>query len=386
MGKRRYELDTRVLTIFFFVAMPFVAFGSFVVVNMARGQLQDQLGADLGQRAIESRLLLERYLSDQVTHLHLLAIDPQVRDALAKPRPAEDPHKLESGWTSNDPKLTAAIVQSPLGQRLRDLAQVASGYVLTQVVDARGTLLASTARGGRVLNAETAWFKFLASREYLEAKAFVGDIQRPAGGGPAVLEIAYPVLAADGRFQGALRVVIDAAEVYEILAPTRVSRSNVSYVFPDAPAAFLVRAEDGVILAGEDAAAVLSQPYAGFASLQAAQRERRGYWIVPEVQPVPGGPGRPVPARLVAYTPFSSFPNAESSASWLVVVDRNLAQATAPIQNVTRYLWLHFIGAFSAVILLALYFSFKLEQPVIEEELHLHEQHVPSSMRSGVES
>jgi hypothetical protein len=32
------------------------------------------------------------------------------------------------------------------------------------------------------------------------------------------------------------------------------------------------------------------------------------------------------------------------------------------------------------VILLALYFSFRVEKPVIEEELHLHEEHIPSGV------
>ena len=39
MAKHKYYLDTRVLTAFFFAAMPFVAFGSFIVVNMAKNQL-----------------------------------------------------------------------------------------------------------------------------------------------------------------------------------------------------------------------------------------------------------------------------------------------------------------------------------------------------------
>jgi hypothetical protein len=38
------------------------------------------------------------------------------------------------------------------------------------------------------------------------------------------------------------------------------------------------------------------------------------------------------------------------------------------------------------VILLALYFSFKLERPVMDEKLHLHEEHVPAGMRSNTES
>jgi hypothetical protein len=34
-------------------------------------------------------------------------------------------------------------------------------------------------------------------------------------------------------------------------------------------------------------------------------------------------------------------------------------------------------------LLLALYFSSKLEAPIIEAALHLHEEHVPSSYRAA---
>ena len=44
MAKRRHELDTRVFTIFLLIAIPFVAFGSIVVVTMARGALHDSVG------------------------------------------------------------------------------------------------------------------------------------------------------------------------------------------------------------------------------------------------------------------------------------------------------------------------------------------------------
>jgi hypothetical protein len=35
------------------------------------------------------------------------------------------------------------------------------------------------------------------------------------------------------------------------------------------------------------------------------------------------------------------------------------------------------------VILLALYFSLKLERPIMEEALHVHEEHVPAGFRSA---
>jgi len=56
------------------------------------------------------------------------------------------------------------------------------------------------------------------------------------------------------------------------------------------------------------------------------------------------------------------------------------------VSHVTRYLWWHFIGAFASVFLLALYLSLRQETPIIETELHLHEDHVPPSMQRRAEN
>jgi hypothetical protein len=87
------------------------------------------------------------------------------------------------------------------------------------------------------------------------------------------------------------------------------------------------------------------------------------------------------PARLIGFSPIDQVPN----VNWMVTVEQDLDEALAPINSVTRYLWVHFIGVFATVVLLALYFSFKLEKPVMEEELHLHEEHVPAGMKKAVE-
>ena len=46
MAKQRYYLDSRVLTAFFLAAMPFVAVGSFFVVNQAKNHLRDSVGGE----------------------------------------------------------------------------------------------------------------------------------------------------------------------------------------------------------------------------------------------------------------------------------------------------------------------------------------------------
>ena len=108
---------------------------------------------------------------------------------------------------------------------------------------------------------------------------------------------------------------------------------------------------------------------------------RRGSWALPEQRAeATDTTAASEPARLVGFSPVDQFP----TAKWLVAVEQDQVEALAPVDGITRYLWIHFIGVFATVILLAVYFSFKLEQPVMEEDLHLHEEHVPASASHAV--
>jgi hypothetical protein len=73
------------------------------------------------------------------------------------------------------------------------------------------------------------------------------------------------------------------------------------------------------------------------------------------------------------------------NVKWLVVVEQSLAEALSPVEGVTRYLWFHFAGALATILLLAAYISFKLERPVMEHDLHLHEEHVPTGGKAAAE-
>jgi hypothetical protein len=372
MAKWRYELDTRVLALFFLVAMPFVAVGSFIVVRMARAALRDSLGAAIEQRAIETKLLVERYVAGNVVQMRLLSLEPQVRDALASSTAApggDELRRLEQAWASGDAKLVASVAANPVGARMRDIITVNPGFKLLQLVDARGRLVATSARGGRVWNAEAPWFKGVLAAE---GRAWMSDIQRPPGGTVAFFEMGYAVThPADGRWLGAIRAVVDPLDLYAVLAPVRVGRTGH---------AVLLRASDGTVLASDETDRVLVTKFPGFRFLEAARNERKGFWVTDEIRENLAPDGRPVlvePARIVGWSPVDQVPNVQ----WLVTVEQDLSEALAPITGVTGYLWVHFIGVFATVILLAAYFSFKLEKPVIEEELHLHEEHVPKAAK-----
>jgi hypothetical protein len=393
MAKQRYYLDTRVLTAFFFAAMPFVAFGSFIVVNQARNQLRESVGTSLEQRAVQTKLALEQYLGEQVVHLRLLALDAEVQKALAAPvRPVveAEARQTEQAWASGkDAKLNASILETPLAARLKPLVLVRPVVKQIQVLDSAGRVLAASGRGGRLFYGEVEWFKDLAN-QLGGPEVHVGEIYRPAGSTVNLLEIAYPVRTSDDIHLGAVRAVLDAGDLYTVLAPVRIGRTGH---------ASLLRSTDGLVLASDESERILKVPLPGFESLRNAvegfpmaqpgqeifgrARLHRGYWTMPEVKATDAaGPGIVVePARVVGFSPIDQIPD----VNWLVIVEQDLSEALAPINGVTRYLWFHFIGVFATVILLALYFSFKLEQPVMEEDLHLHEEHVPAGMKKAVE-
>jgi hypothetical protein len=367
MAKQRYELDSRVLTIFFFVAIPFVVLGSFLVVSMARGRLETALGQNLEQRALETKLWIERYVGDQIVHLRMLAYDPLVRQTVvAGGAHASVPDRIESAWTSGaDAAALGPVLQSPLAGHLRDVVRLRSSLVLVQVADVHGHLVASSSRAGRFANADAPWFQALAANAV--ERPFVGDIRDFPGSSQPMLELAYPILDSEGAVLGGVRALVDAGDLYTVLAPVRIGRTGH---------AVLLRSTDGVIVASDDLQAGARIVFPGFESVRnVIEREKRGYWTIPAIEK----DGAVVePARMAGFSAVDQVPGMK----WLVAVEQNADEAGAPISEVTRYLWIHFVGVFGTVILLALYFSFKLEKPVIEDELHLHEEHLPRGLPS----
>ncbi len=369
MPKKKHELDTRVLAVFLMAAAPFIAFGAFVVVNMAKGELRESAGRALEQRAVQTKLSLEGHVGELLVHLRLVALDPRVLGLVAAPpRGGQGPSPLDSA----------------VAERLRHIAQVRPAFKLLQVVGTDGDVRAASGRSTRLHHAESAWFKALAGDDGVGA--FVGDVARPSGAQTPVLEVACPVRGPDGAFRGAVRGLVDAADLYAVLGPVRVGRTGH---------AVLLRSTDGLVLASDESERILRDPLPGWPSLHGAVEgfplaeqgealfrsagHRQGYWRIPEVKTrTPDGKDTVVePARLVGFTPVDQIPNVQ----WLVAVEQDLAETMAPVASVTRYLWWHFLGIFTIVILLAVYFSLKVEGPVIAEELHLHEEHLPAAMR-----
>ncbi len=375
MAKRHYRIDSQLLTLSFFVAMPLVAFGAFIVVSIARGTLQDSLGHTLEQRAVQTRILIERYVGDQVFHVRLISLEPEVpaailgagRDTASRsPRPGAWPRAAS-------PRPSAApVLTSPLAGMLRQTVRIAPALRLLQIIGTDGRVVAASAPTARSTLTDTPWYKRMA-REGLPGPYIAGPWRAP-GGSDAFIEIVYPVWHPDtGEWIGAVRAFVASSDLTGVLTPVRIARSEH---------ALLLRGSDGLILASDENDGVLVDTYPGFPTLQAALAARRSYSVVPGARPASDdAKGGATPARLAGLSPVEQIPGVD----WLVVVERDQSEALAPVADVTRYLWWHFIGALASVFLLALYLSLRQATPVIPEGLHIHETHVPPSMHGADE-
>jgi hypothetical protein len=350
------------------------------------------VGASLEQRAVQTKLALERHLGEQVLNLRVLGLEPVVHEALEEPvtpLTEEDARRLNEAWNAGDASLQEAVLENPLAARLRSVSALRPGLRSLQLVDRSGRVIAASGPGGRIAHSESAWFKELSSQEG-EAQSWIGDVQRPQGQTHNFLEMAYPIWDDDVIFRGAVRGLLDASDLYGVLAPVRVGRTGH---------ATLIRTTDGMILASDEGDRILAASFPGYASLAGAlegfpmatdaeaifgkSRVRRGYWTIQEVtREVDGRAVVVEPARVVGFSPVDQI----LGVQWLVVVEQDQDEALQPIAGITSYLWIHFIGVFATVILLALYFSFKLEQPVMDDDLHLHEEHIPSSLKARAEA
>ncbi|MBN2370046.1 MAG: cache domain-containing protein [Vicinamibacteria bacterium] len=374
MIRKRYRFDTHFLTLAFFVIMPLVTFGAFFVISIAKDKLQTTVGRSLEQQALETKIVLERYIGDRIVHLRLLSQNPMVMNAVLD-RSHLSPNqmsRLESAWQNGRPlELTAPFLATPLAARLRETTSLLPAIRLLQVVNADGLLVSSSARSGRLDLRDRTWFAAMAREEF--NGAYVGEIQRTTTRAPGYLEIAYPVFHPQaGYWIGAVCGVISAGDLYAVLAPVRIGYTG---------RALLLRASDGMILASDETERVLRDTFSGFSSIRTSMQARQGYWIVPRQSEWSrsSGVSYTEPARLIGFTLVDQLPGVR----WIVVVEQSLDEATAPVRDVTRYLWIHFLGALAAVALLSTFLSLRQERPIIEEALHIHEDHVPPSMQAG---
>ena len=192
------------------------------------------------------------------------------------------------------------------------------------------------------------------------------------GADPGALILARPISNPDsGDSLGLVVAELDAERMFMSVTDFRLGETGRACLFDR---------RSGRLLAGRRTECGAGELYARLEDIARAQNQGIRYFLA-EVQ----GPDSfdRADALLVAYATPELVRNMPE-LDWVVAVEQSLEEAHAPLEPLFRDLVLYFLLMSGLVLTLAAYMTFKLERPVTDVELDLHEEVSGKSSAAGL--
>lgn len=364
--KTKYYLDLRLLAIFgVLAALPLLG-GFFLIQGSARVRLIESIGQDFSKFADYAASSIDQAVSREVVLLSALGKSPDLIRAAAeasrKYAPATNPSerllKREQEWEKygpDHPQVKAVLETEPS----RHLASVVSDSEVHEeltLLDAAGAVIAASRKPARFYFGDRPWFREALAGAEGEGSIAFSDVRRFRELDQDVIAIAWPVRDTASEIVGVLRAVVDTRTLFQAIDGFRFGKSGH---------ALLIQG-DGEVLAGTVTECVSQGRYQGIEEYRRAAQEKAAYFVS-GVTPT----RRTEKAELVGYA-RPQIASSQAHLDWTVFVEQPLGEAHAPLAALNRDLILYFLGMGVAVLLLAFYVSFKLEEPVTDIEMDLH--------------
>ena len=355
-----YFLDLRVLAIFGVIAALPLAVGFFLISGSARVSLGESIGRDFANLAQHAASNVDDAVYREVLHLSVIGTSPDLIESVRASnrryqemiRPSEALEAGATGWSELTPEHPSvrALLDQPASRHLQNVVAASGLYHEMFLVDYNGAVVAASKKPLRSYYGNRPWFRKSIVGATGKGEVAISDVRRFREIDTDVIAMSWPVRAeTPGEPFGVLMAVVDTQSLFQSVTGLR---------FGDSGHALLVQ-ENGEVLAGNASERVFTERYHALEDYQRAVKERRSYFV--------SGTGG---SQLIGYGQSQlafSYPELD----WVVMVVQPLAEAHAPIAMVTRNIILYFFAMGLAVVVLAVYVSFKLERPVTDIEVDL---------------
>ncbi|HSF15508.1 MAG TPA: cache domain-containing protein [Vicinamibacteria bacterium] len=318
----RHYVVTRVLVIAAVVAVLPMSVGFLLIQHSAKTRLTDAAGLNFVSFAEQAGSAVNAAFLRELEFLSSLGRSPAVRTALVS-------HDMDEAKRFLAETEQASALHRRLAVVDRDLELVA---------DSESSQSLDLPEG---LTASKSWAS--------------------VGADPGTLILARPISDRDsGGSLGLVVAELDAERMFMSVTDFRSGESGRACLFDR---------RSGRLLAGRRAECGAGDLYARLEDVARARSQGIRYFLA-DVE----GPGSfdRADALLVGYaTPelVRSMPELD----WVVAVEQPLEEAHAPLEPMFRDLVLYFLLMSGLVLALAAYMTFKLERPVTDVELDLHE-------------
>jgi hypothetical protein len=379
MRSRIPAINTRVLTAVLVVAIPVLLIGTAIVLSIGQSRLGDTAAMRLAKNAEYTAATVDAYVFRRILDVALLGRVPDVRQAAATGNKTVYDRtavlELDRRWQAdgNGTAKQSGVLHSTASQFLSDIVGHDSVYREILVTDRYGRLVAASNVTSDYFQGDEDWWQ--ESFDSGRGRVVVSDVRRDQSAGVYAFDISVPVPSPGGEeLAGVMKIVADSREMLVGIAGLELGASGEAMlVRPDGTIVFSRRSYD--------------PRTRFFASELLAQNLEHRQQLKQEPGPLTfaaAGPDEGT-TRLVAVAPGQlarSYPN----LNWLVALSVDRDEITAPFRSLVWYIVLVFALTAIAVLAIALWFSLRLAEPVLDPatDMHLveHAAHLEDAARS----
>jgi hypothetical protein len=379
MRSRFPALNTRVLTAVLVVAIPVLIVGTAIVLSIGQSRLRETAATRLAKNAEYTAATVDAYVFRRILDAALLGRVLDVREAAAGGNNAVYDRnaalELDRKWQADGPTVAgqSGVLRTPASQFLADIVGHDSIYREILVTDRYGRLVAASNITSDYFQGDEDWWQ--ESFDGGRGRVVVSDVRRDQSAGVYAFDISVPVPGPAGEeLAGVMKIVADSREMLVGIAGLELGASGE---------AMLVR-PDGTIVFSRHS---YDPKTRFFASELLGQHLEHRQQLKQEPGPLTfaaGGPDEGT-TRLIAVAP-GQLARTYPKLNWLVALSVDRDEVTAPFRSLVWYLVLVFALTAVAVLAIALWFSLRLAEPVLDPavDMHLveHAPHLEDAARS----
>jgi hypothetical protein len=368
MSARLPHLNKRVLAVFLLIGLPMLALGIGLVLALGQARLTASFGRHLEQVAQQTAASVDAYVYRRLLDVSLIARTPdlrrEARAASARAFVLGDAEALDKVWQQHGarPDALATLLQTPVSRFLADIVAHDRIYRELLLTDRFGRLIAASGPTTDYFQGDEDWWRTASEGT---GQVMMTDVRWDESARLHAVEIAVPVPEPESDvLAGVLKVVTDSREMLAAVGGVQFGASGQAMLLRD----------NGTIVFSRRTSDPSTRFYASDEIQERAPALLAGG---PEAGAFFKTTSPEGDVQLVGLA-ASQLGRSYSHLAWIVAVTQSEGESLAPVQAIGWYLMGVLALTVFAVLLLAVWFSVRLEAPALEEDMRLVE-HAPVS-------
>jgi len=357
--KPKIHIDFRTFFILMLVAVIPLLVGTWWLFRSFEAAYLERMGVDLSGIADTAFAAVNSYLQNQIMETAALTEVPVLRESVNRANQdlSRDLNevrkaipKTETAWASMGPQSPKVkeILGNSASEFLRRYIAVNKFYRQVIVTDFFGRLVAATEKPSRYYYALDEWWRE-AYGDGSRGAVFIGNVRYDGNSRSYIMDMAQPMITANGGVEGMIRVVLDTQPIHALIGSIQ-SDPGMSVA--------LIHARGDIISAPGYSSLEFRTYPATLEILNARDRERRSFISSEE----------PLSVYGLSQRGFAEiFPH----LNWLVVASSGVKGLLGPLAQLRNYFIALLLGVFLAAFMVTLMLSHVESRPIIEEDPHL---------------